>query len=378
MKLIHLSDLHLGKRVNGFSMLEDQTYILRQILDVIDRESPDAVLIAGDVYDRAAPPAEAVRLCDDFLVKLSERGLRVIVISGNHDSADRLAFGARLMAGSGVVLAPVFDGTVEPVTLTDAHGTVQIWPLPFLRRAQVQRFFPDTPLTTESEAIAAVIGSMALDETQRNVLVAHQFVTGAQQCESEELQVGTADNVEVRVFAPFDYTALGHLHGPQNVGSEAVRYCGTPLKYSFSEKDHEKSVTVVELGAKGDVLVRTVPLKPLHELRELRGSYDALTLRANYDGTATDDYLSIVLTDEQDVPDALSRLRVIYPNIMQLRYDNTRTRTDNELQPIGPDDRRTELELFQDFYALQNGQEMTPEQSAFIARLLQEIKEAEA
>ena len=378
MKLIHLSDLHLGKRVNGFSMLEDQTYILRQILDVIDRESPDAVLIAGDVYDRAAPPAEAVRLCDDFLVKLSERGLRVIVISGNHDSADRLAFGARLMAGSGVVLSPVFDGTVEPVTLTDAHGTVQIWPLPFLRRAQVQRFFPDTPLTTESEAIAAVIGSMALDETQRNVLVAHQFVSGAQQCESEELQVGTADNVDVRVFAPFDYTALGHLHGPQNVGSEFVRYCGTPLKYSFSEKDHEKSVTVVELGAKGDVLVRTVPLKPLHELRELRGSYDALTLRANYDGTATDDYLSIVLTDEQDVPDALSRLRVIYPNIMQLRYDNTRTRTDNELQPIGPDDRRTELELFQDFYALQNGQEMTPEQSAFIARLLQEIKEAEA
>ena len=378
MKLIHLSDLHLGKRVNGFSMLEDQDYILRQILGVIDREAPDAVLIAGDVYDRAAPPAEAVRLCDDFLVQLAERALRVVVISGNHDSAERLAFGGRLMAGSGVVLAPVFDGGIAPVTLTDAHGPVHIWPLPFLRRAQVQRYFPDMPLAAETAAIAAVIGGMALDETQRNVLVAHQFVTGAQQCDSEELQVGTADNVDAAVFDAFDYVALGHLHGPQRVGRETVRYCGTPLKYSFSEKDHEKSVTVVELGAKGDVALRAVPLTPLRDLREIRGAYDALTLRANYDGTATEDYLSVVLTDEQDVPDALQRLRVIYPNIMQLRYDNTRTRTDAALLPLEAEDRRTELELFQDFYALQNGQDMTPEQSEFAARLLREIKEGEA
>ena len=378
MKLIHLSDLHLGKRVNGFSMLEDQDYILRQILGVIDREAPDAVLIAGDVYDRAAPPAEAVRLCDDFLVQLAERALRVVVISGNHDSAERLAFGGRLMAGSGVVLAPVFDGGIAPVTLTDAHGPVHIWPLPFLRRAQVQRYFPDMPLADETAAIAAVIGGMALDETQRNVLVAHQFVTGAQQCDSEELQVGTADNVDAAVFDAFDYVALGHLHGPQRVGRETVRYCGTPLKYSFSEKDHEKSVTVVELGAKGDVALRAVPLTPLRDLREIRGAYDALTLRANYDGTATEDYLSVVLTDEQDVPDALQRLRVIYPNIMQLRYDNTRTRTDAALLPLEAEDRRTELELFQDFYALQNGQDMTPEQSEFAARLLREIKEGEA
>ena len=377
MKLIHLSDLHLGKRVNGFSMLEDQDYILRQILGVIDREAPDAVLIAGDVYDRAAPPAEAVRLCDDFLVQLAERALRVVVISGNHDSAERLAFGGRLMAGSGVVLAPVFDGGIAPVTLTDAHGPVHIWPLPFLRRAQVQRYFPDTPLADETAAIAAVIERMELDETQRNVLVAHQFVTGAQQCDSEELQVGTADNVDAAVFDAFDYVALGHLHGPQRVGRETVRYCGTPLKYSFSEKDHEKSVTVVELGAKGDVAVRAVPLTPLRDLREIRGAYNALTLRANYDGTATEDYLSVVLTDEQDVPDALQRLRVIYPNIMQLRYDNTRTRTDAALLPLEAEDRRTELELFQDFYALQNVQDMTPEQSDFAARLLREIKEGE-
>ena len=378
MKLIHLSDLHLGKRVNGFSMLDDQATILEQILAVIDDEAPDAVLIAGDVYDRTTPPAEAVRLFDDFLVKLSARAVRVIVISGNHDSAERLSFGARLMAGSGVTLAPVYDGTVQPVTLTDAHGEMRIWPLPFLRRAQVQRYFPETELKNETDAIAAVIGSMDIDSTQRNVLVAHQFVTGAATCDSEELQVGTADGVDVNVFAPFDYVALGHLHGAQRVGRETVRYCGTPLKYSFSEKDHIKSVTVAELGAKGDVLVRAVPLTPRHDLRELRGTYDALTLRANYEHTATDDYLSIVLTDEQDVPDALMKLRVIYPNIMQLRYDNTRTRAEAVIEGAGIAPRRSALELFEDFYALQNGQDMTKEQRDFAALLLQEIREAEA
>lgn len=378
MKLIHLSDLHLGKRVNGFSMLDDQATILEQILAVIDDEAPDAVLIAGDVYDRTTPPAEAVRLFDDFLVKLSARAVRVIVISGNHDSAERLSFGARLMAGSGVTLAPVYDGTLQPVTLTDAHGEVRIWPLPFLRRAQVQRYFPETELKNETDAIAAVIGSMDIDSTQRNVLVAHQFVTGAATCDSEELQVGTADGVDVNVFAPFDYVALGHLHGAQRVGRETVRYCGTPLKYSFSEKDHIKSVTVAELGAKGEVLVRAVPLTPRHDLRELRGTYDALTLRANYEHTATDDYLSIVLTDEQDVPDALMKLRVIYPNIMQLRYDNTRTRAEAVIEGAGIAPRRSALELFEDFYALQNGQDMTKEQRDFAALLLQEIREAEA
>ena len=378
MKLIHLSDLHLGKRLNGFSLLDDQAYILDAILSVVDAESPDAVLIAGDVYDRTVPPEQAVRLFDDFLVRLSARGVPVVVISGNHDSAERLAFGARLMADSGVTLAPVYDGTVTPVTLSDAHGVMRIWPLPFLRRAQIQRFFPDRELHTETEALAAVIEQMSLDHTQRNVLVAHQFVTGAAVCDSEEIQVGTADSVDAAVFAPFDYVALGHLHGAQSVGREAVRYCGTPLKYSLSEKDHVKSVTVVELGAKGDVLIRTVPLTPKHDLRELRGTYDALTLREHYLGTATDDYLGVVLTDEQDVPDALARLRVIYPNILQLRYDNTRTRTAPDLLPLDMTQRRTELQLFEDFYAIQNGQAMTDAQRELTARLLQEIKEADA
>ena len=378
MKLIHLSDLHLGKRLSGFSMLEDQTYILDRILAVVEAEAPNAVVIAGDIYDRATPPAEAVKLFDAFLVALSKRTAHTVVISGNHDSAERLAFGARLMAASGVTIAPAYDGAVEPVRVRDDYGEVCLWPLPFTRRAQVQRCFPDTELTSDCDAIAAVIAHMELDPARRNVLIAHQFVTGAGTCDSEELQVGTADAVDAEVFAPFDYVALGHLHGPQHVGRETVRYCGTPLKYSFSEKDHVKSVTVAELGPKGDVTVRTVPLTPQHDLRELRGTFDALTLRSNYEGTATEDYLSVVLTDEQDVPDALAKLRVIYPNIMQLRYDNTRTRADSTILPADPEYRRTAEELFADFYALQNGQEMTQAQRGIVARLLQEIREDEA
>ena len=272
MKLIHLSDLHLGKRVNEFSMLEDQQYILTEILHIIDREKPDAVLIAGDVYDKSVPSAEAVSLLDDFLVRLAKRKLRIFLISGNHDSPERMAFGGRLMEGSGVHVAPVYDGRVTPVTLADAHGPVNFYLLPFVKPVHVRRCFPEREIDTCTDAVAAAVEHMNVDPSVRNVLVAHQFVTGAVRCESEELSVGGADNVDVSVFAPFDYVALGHIHGPQRVGRETVRYCGTPLKYSFSEAGHQKSVTVVELGAKGSVSVNTVPLVPMRDLAELRGT----------------------------------------------------------------------------------------------------------
>ena len=253
MKLIHLSDLHLGKRVNEFSMLEDQQYILTEILQIIDREKPDGVMIAGDVYDKSVPSAEAVALLDDFLVRLAKRDLQVFLISGNHDSPERMAFGGRLMAQSGVHLAPVYDGKVSPITLTDNYGPVNLYLLPFLKPAHVRRCFPEREILTYTDALAAAIEAMGVDPAQRNVLVTHQFVTGAARCDSEEISVGGTDNVDVSVFEPFDYVALGHIHGPQQVGRETVRYCGTPLKYSFSEAKHQKSVTVVELGEKGAV-----------------------------------------------------------------------------------------------------------------------------
>ena len=375
MKLIHLSDLHLGKRVNEFSMLEDQQYILTEILQIIDREKPDGVMIAGDVYDKSVPSAEAVALLDDFLVRLAKRDLQVFLISGNHDSPERMAFGGRLMAQSGVHLAPVYDGKVSPSTLTDEYGPVNLYLLPFIKPAHVRRCFPEREILTYTDALAAAIEAMGVDPAQRNVLVTHQFVTGAARCDSEEISVGGTENVDVSVFGPFDYVALGHIHGPQQVGRETVRYCGTPLKYSFSEAKHQKSVTVVELGEKGAVSVRTVPLTPMRDLAELRGTYEELTFRGFYQGTSYPrDYVHITLTDEEDIPDAVSKLRIIYPNLMKLDYDNKRTRAGIILEGA-EDQQRSPLELLEEFYEKQNGQPMGEEQRTFAKSLMERIWE---
>lgn len=378
MKFIHLSDLHLGKRLNEFSLLEDQKYILIKILNVIDGEKPDAVLIAGDVYDKSVPSAEAVELFDEFLVRLAERNLQVFVISGNHDSPERLAFGGRLMDASGVHLAPVYKGRVEPITLQDFFGPVNIYMLPFVKPAHVRRFFPEAEIESYTDALRVAIGDMMPNDTERNILLAHQFVTGAERSESEEVSVGGLDNVDAAVFEGFDYAALGHIHGPQNL-SETVRYCGTPLKYSFSEARHEKSVTVVELGEKGTLSIRTVPLTPLHDMVELRGRYEELMSRSFYENTSYQtDYVHITLTDEADVPEAMARLRTVYQNLMKLSYDNARTRHLSQIDRAENVEAKAPMEVFAEFYAKQNGTELTEEQVALLQGLIEKIWEGEA
>ena len=378
MKLVHLSDLHLGKRVNEFSMLEDQKHILWEILRIIGQEKPEGVIIAGDVYDKAVPPAEAVALLDEFLVRLAGMRTEVFIISGNHDSAERIAFGSRLIRESGVHLSPVFSGEIEPCTLTDEYGEVQIRMLPFIKPADVRHAFPEEEIGDYTDAVRTVIRHMNPDPSVRNILVAHQFVTGAARSDSEDVSVGGMDNVDASVFEPFDYVALGHIHGPQRIGRETVRYCGTPLKYSFSERNHVKSVTVVTLGEKGRTEIRTVPLIPLHDMREIRGTYEELTLRKNWEGSTTDDYLHVILTDENDVPDAMARLRVIYPNIMKVDYDNQRTRTASLTGLAEETERKSEMELFEEFYAGQNGQPLSGEQRSFAEALLEKLKEERA
>ncbi len=377
MKLIHLSDLHLGKRVNNFPMLEDQAYILERVLEITDGEQPDAVLIAGDVYDKTVPSAEAVALLDDFLVKLADRALPVLLISGNHDSPERLAFGGRLMETRGVYIAPAYCGGVTPVTLEDAHGPVDFWLLPFLKPAQIRRLFPEEGAESFTDALACAIRHMPIDPSRRNVLVTHQFVTGAERCESEELSVGGADNVDASVFAPFDYVALGHLHGPQNVDGARVRYCGTPLKYSFSEVRHQKSVTVVELGDKGTLGVRAVPLIPKRDMVELRGGFAQVTSPEFYRQVDRDAYVRVILTDENDIYDAMGQLRPIYPNLMRLDYDNLRTRSGG-LELEEADVKRDPLELFAEFYQQQNRRPMTEEQRRYLAELVEQIQEERA
>lgn len=376
MKFLHLSDLHLGKRVNEFSMLDDQNEILKQVLEIIDIEKPDGIFIAGDIYDKSIPSAEAVQLFDEFLCELAKRHLHVFIISGNHDSPERIAFGSRIMDASGIHLSPVYNGKIDPITMQDEYGAVNIYMLPFIKPSHVRRFYENEDIITYSDATRVALSSCTIDLSERNVLITHQFVAGAIPCESEEIAVGGIERVDVSVFADFDYVALGHIHGAQNCGSDHVRYCGTPLKYSFSETNHKKSVTVVELLAKGKLTVRTVPLVPARDMSEICGTFAELTNPIYYTGNPiTNNYLHITLTDEDDIPDAIGRLRLIYRYLMRLDYDNSRTRAHNVITSAMDAETKSAYELFAEFFEMQNNVSMSDEQSTYMKDLIEKIEE---
>lgn len=379
MKFLHISDLHIGKRVNEFSMIEDQGHILGQILQIAKTEQADAVLIAGDIYDKPVPSAEAVQMFDWFLTGLADQGRAVFAVSGNHDSPERIAFGAQLMRGRGVYVSPVYEGETARIGLTDAWGELCVWLLPFVKPATVRHALEGKlegePPESYQEAVKIAVDRMEIDENKRNILVAHQFVTGAGRCDSEEAVVGGLDNVDAEVFDRFDYVALGHIHSPQSVGRETVRYCGTPLKYSFSEAEQEKSVTLVEMREKGQVLLSAVPLAPLHDMRKIRGLYQEVMSKTFYQDMDREDYVQITLTDEEDIPDGLQRLRTVYPNLMRLSYDNSRTRQDREVESAEEIEQKSEIQLFAEFYELQNNQPMSPVQREYMEKTIEGLKE---
>lgn len=377
MKFVHLSDLHLGKRVNEYSMLEDQEYILTKIINIIDDEKPAGVIIAGDVYDKSIPSAEAVQMFDDFLTRLAKRNLQVFVICGNHDSPERMSFGSRLMDQSGIHISQVYNGEFVPFSMKDEHGVVNVYMLPFVKPVHVKRF-SDESIESYTDAIRVAIAEMNVNQRERNILITHQFVTGAMRSDSEDVSVGGSDNVDVSVFDSFDYVALGHIHSPQNCTSERVRYCGTPLKYSFSEAKDNKSVTVVELAEKGILCVKTVPLIPMRDMVEIKGKYNEIMLKSFYENTSyQEDYIHITLTDEEDIVDAIGKLRTVYHNLMKLDYDNKRTRSVSQVDGAVDIETKTPIELFSDFYELQNNQPMSDEQKAFVEDLIEQVWEDE-
>ena len=386
MRFIHLSDLHIGKRVNDFSMIEDQRYILGQITEIIKNEQPQAVLIAGDVYDKPTPSAEAVQLFDDFISELADMDLELFIISGNHDSAERLSFGSRIMDKRGIHFAGGYDGSTHMFSLEDEFGRVNFYMLPFLKPVHVRTVLEAEAEETEeipeirtfTDAVDCAIKRMNIDESERNVLICHQYVTGALRCDSEEIAIGGLDNVDKEVFEPFDYTALGHLHGPQVTSAARIRYCGSPLKYSFSEVDQDKSVTVIELGEKKDgickVHMRTPFLTPMRDMRVLKGSFYELTDKDYYKDINKDDYFRVILTDEEDIIGAMSDLRAIYPYIMRLDYDNTRTKAASFMPDVAGNDSRSPLEIFGSLYESQNGGPMSEEQTKIVSELIEKIR----
>lgn len=372
MKLIHLSDLHIGKHVNGFSLIEDQEYILSQIIETIRQEKADVVLLAGDIYDSTMPSAESVRLFDRFVTAISEMEIKLIVISGNHDSADRNSFGSKIMSKSGIYFSKAFAGELESITLHDELGNVNFYLLPFVKPLSVRRYFDGEKIESYTDAISAILAKAKLNLSERNVILVHQFLTDAAICDSEEISVGGSENVDASIFDDFDYVALGHLHGPQYVEREAVRYCGSPLKYSFSESSHKKSLTVIEMKEKSDLQISTIALKPLRDMRQIKGSFEDVMRRVGDLENSAEDYVRIILTDEDDVLDAASKLRTIYPNLMRVEYDNVRSRTENVVRIS--QEKKSTLEYLEDLFVMQNGQPMSEAQRSFADNIIKSLE----
>ena len=372
MKLMHLSDLHLGKRLYEYSLLDDQRHILNQILDLADREEPRAIVIAGDIYDKSTPPAEAVALFDEFLCRLTRPGRDLFVISGNHDSAERIAFGGRLMGGSGVHVSPVYSKAVQPITL---DGRFDFYMLPFLKPAVARERHPDREIANYTDAVRAAIDEMPMREGHVRILIAHQFVTGAVTSDSEEISRGDVGNVDASMFAPFHYVALGHIHKPQSISSPRVRYCGTPLAYSVDEGRRERTVTIAELDESGALEIRELPLVPLRRMRALRGTFSEVFALPD---APRGDYVEITLTDEEDVPEAFARLRAVYPYMLRLNYDNARTRAQSRIEEAADIEEKTPLQLFEELFEMQNGRPMTDSQRAIITQMIEQIKEERA
>lgn len=374
MKFMHLSDLHLGKKVNGYSMIEDQKYIINNILEIIDNENIQSVIIAGDVYDKSVPPVDAVELFNDFLEELENRNLYVFVISGNHDSPERIAFGNSFMRKSKIYFSPVYNGEINEIGLNDEYGKINIWMLPFIKPLNVRKVYEDKVINTYNDAVKTVIDNLKIDTNERNIMITHQFVTGAERTDSEEISVGGSDNIDVSNFDKFDYTALGHIHRPQNCKSERVRYSGTPLKYSFSEANDKKSATIIDIKEKNNISIKTVPFKPLRDMVEIKGKYnDIMRLDFYKDTSYREDYMHIILTDEEDIPDVITKIRAVYHNIMKVDYDNLRTRSSNQIKEIENIESFSPFELFSDFYKQQNNKSMNEEQNNYIKNTIEEI-----
>ncbi len=377
MKFLHISDLHIGKNLNGYSLVEDQKFAFRQIFTICEKEKPNGVLIAGDVYDKGIPTETATEIFDDFLSELSKRVEKVFIVSGNHDSAVRLSYLNRFIKEKGIYIASAYQGETESYTLSDEYGEVCVYLLPFVKPVIVNRFLKDQKAESYTEAVRACVDAMHIDTNKRNILVAHQFVTGGVSSDSEEsCSVGGLDNVDGSVFSDFDYVALGHLHRPQNI-TDTVRYAGTPLAYSFSEKDDKKSVTIFEIREKGNFQITTVPLVPLHNMVELEGKYEELMSLRYYEGkTYTTDYVRIVLTDDDDIINAFSNLKTVYTNIAELRFNNKRSR-ENDCICVSTDTDKTPFELFSDLFFQQNDTDMTEEQKRLVYETINKIWEEE-
>ena len=378
MKLLHISDLHIGKKFRETDFTPDQIHILNEIVEIVDTEKPDGIIIAGDVYDRSVPPAVAVNVFDDFITKLEMRNINVFIISGNHDSPERLNYGKEILGKNRIYIAGTFKGELEKIILEDEYGIMNMYLLPYIKPSMVSNFHKDSIIDSYEAAAKFVIDAAHIDTSARNILAAHQFVTNAgvepEKSESEVLSIGGLDNIDVSVFEPFDYVALGHIHGPQKIGRDTVRYCGTPLKYSFSECNHKKSVTCVEIKEKGNVTITQIPLHPIRDMRVIKDKLENLLHDSKYIGKNCEDYIHAIITDEEDIYDPIGKLRTVYPNILLLEVENAKTSINENSKSSASDvENKSPMDLFEEFYRNQNNVDLTDSQKKIMYEIFEEL-----
>lgn len=381
MKILHLADLHFGKILQEQSLIEDQEYILKEIINIIKEKEIKALLISGDIYDRSVPPTEAVNLLDNFLkILIKDLKIKVFIISGNHDSKDRLGFGNKIFEDEGLYIESKYNGRLKKVRLEDEYGPLNIYMLPFIKPVEVKKFFEDDLENNYDLAINKIIEKEEIDKSERNIIMVHQFVTAGnvkpERTESEVLSLGGIENVDVSNFKSFDYVAIGHVHRPQKIGRDTARYAGTILKYSFSEINHNKSIPIIDIKEKGNITINLLPLKPLRDMREIKGPIEELIKEENYKEGNLGDYIKAIITNEEPVYDAIGKIKKIYPNTLKLEIQNSKTINSNTEQNINLEEvkKKSELELFSDFYKLQNNLDLNEKQKEIVKNIISEVK----
>ncbi|MCR5178665.1 MAG: exonuclease SbcCD subunit D [Lachnospiraceae bacterium] len=367
MKLLHVSDLHLGRSLGDFDLTDDQEFMLDQLLGIADENSVDAVLIAGDVYDKSIPSEAATRMLDHFLNSLAKKSINTYIISGNHDSDDRLNYGSELFTTNRIFISAKYDGHLYKNTLKTDDTEADIYLLPFVKASRVRHFLPEAEIETYDDAVRAILENEVIDSSRCNILVAHQFVVGESSDPdlggSESLgtkSVGLVEKIGFDCFDCFDYVALGHIHSPQQVGRREVRYSGSPLKYSLSEVNNEKSVSLITIDKDKNVDIELIPVKPLRNMRHIKGKLRDLLDKSNV--SSPDDFIYATLTDEEMVNDAMAIFQLTYPNTVKIDYDNTRTREIEQVDISRIANNRSFDELISDFYKQIYSCEISPEE----------------
>lgn len=384
MKILHLADMHIGKNVIEQSMLEDQEYMLEQIIKKIKKEKIEVVLISGDVYDRSIPPSEAVNLLDNFLkILIKDLKLKVFIIAGNHDSKERLNFGSKIFEEEGLYICTSYEGNIKKVQLEDKYGKINIYMLPYIKPIEVKRYFEDTEINSYNDAIKNIIKKEKINQDERNIILSHQFVTAGntepEKSDSETLFLGGTENVDVSNYDKFDYVALGHIHGPQRIGRDTARYAGTILKYSFSEVNQKKALTVIDYKEKGNLEYKLIQLVPIRDMRVIKGPIEELLKEENYIGTNRNDYIRAIITNEEPIYDAIGQIKRVYPNTLRLDIENSKfvQSFENKLTNIDEIKKRDELELFNEFFQFQNNTELNKMQTEIMKNIISDVKRNE-